>query len=115
MGQTAEEHEQTETTHLGRDAPHAVDGDGQDAGDLGLQHGGQRGASRGQIPRATGGGAGDVRASDVCLSRQLHFRDELEQKKTSRLREMWIGGGGNDAEGRCLALAVNLCRGSLAR
>jgi len=56
-----------------------------------------------------------LRASDVCLSRQLHLRDELEQKKTSRLRGMWIGSGGNDAQRRCLALAVNwlvtLCRG----
>jgi hypothetical protein len=31
--------------HLGRDTPYTVDGDGQDADNLGLQHGGQRGAS----------------------------------------------------------------------
>src|SRR4051794_9476540 len=55
-----------------------------------------------------------LRASDVCL-RQLHLRDELEQKKTSRLRGIWIEAGGNAGEGRCLALAmnwlVNLCWG----
>lgn len=44
--------------HLGRDAPHAIDREGQDAGDLGLQHGGQRGVSRSQIPRTPRGGAG---------------------------------------------------------
>jgi hypothetical protein len=44
-----------------------------------------------------------VLASNVYPSRQLHLRDELEQKKTSWLWVMWIGGGGNDAEGKYLA------------
>jgi len=56
--------------------------------------------------RRPGGGAGDAPGVGRLSVAQLHLRDELE-RKASQLRGMWIGGGGNDEEGKCLALAVD--------